>query len=284
VRIVRLTAIHIYPVKSFRGIDVGRATVEPWGLRHDRRWLVLHPHGGYLTARHEHRMLGITAVPSPDSITLTGLDGSTLTVPVPAGGKPVATAVSRLDLVRLASDEAHEWVSAQLQRPLRLAWLDDPRRRSVATEHGGRSGDPLNLSDAGPLLATTMPSLRRLNEWMAEGAAERGEHAPHPLPMARFRPNLVVDGRIEPYAEDRWTTLRIGEVSFRFAERCDRCQLTLIDPDTFTTGKEPIRTLARHRKEHRRTWFGVRLIPMTTGEIRVGDEVGADKSAVAPGN
>ncbi|MEU8264210.1 MOSC N-terminal beta barrel domain-containing protein [Micromonospora sp. NPDC048999] len=273
---MRLAAVHLYPVKSCGGIEVGQATVEPWGLRHDRRWLVLNPDGGCLTARDEHRLLGVTAAPTPGSITLTGLDGATLTVPEPTDGQPVAAPLSRLDTLRLADDEAHEWLSTQLQRPLRLAWLDDPRRRPVATEHGGRSGDPLNLSDTGPLHATTLPSLRRLDEWMSEGAAERGEQAPQPLPMARFRPNVVIDGPFEPFAEDRWATLRIGEVRFRFADRCGRCQLTLIDPDTFTSGKEPIRTLARHRKEHGQTWFGVQLVPLTTGDFRVGDEVSVE--------
>ncbi|MGR6319620.1 MOSC N-terminal beta barrel domain-containing protein [Micromonospora soli] len=137
VEIMRLTAVQIYPVKSLGGTGVGQATVEPWGLRHDRRWLALNPDGSYLTARNEHRMLGVSAAPALGSITLTGLDGSTLAVPEPTYGQLVTTTVSRLDTVRLAYEEAHEWLSAQFQRPLRLAWLDDPRRRPVATNHGG---------------------------------------------------------------------------------------------------------------------------------------------------
>ncbi|WP_091672526.1 MOSC domain-containing protein [Micromonospora auratinigra] len=272
---MRLTAVHVHPVKSLGGVAVDRATVEPWGLRHDRRWLVLHPDGGVLTARTEHRMLGVTAAPAPGGITLTGCDGGTLTVPEPTDGVPVPAGMSRLDTVRLAGDDAHHWLSGQLRRPVRLGWLDDPRRRPVSADHGGRPGDPLNLSDAGPLLLTTLPSLRRLDEWIVEGAAERGEPAPAALPMARFRPTVVVDGPVEPFAEDGWRTVRIGAVDFRFAERCDRCQLTLIDPVTFTTGREPIRTLARHRRHDGRTWFGVRLIPLGTGEIGIGDEVDA---------
>lgn len=272
---MRLAAVHVHPVKSLGGIDADRAAVEPWGLRHDRRWLVLHSDGDVLTARDERRMLGVTATPTPGGITLTGPDGTTLVVPEPTDGPEVTARVSRLDTVRLAGGDAHGWLSAQLGRPVRLGWLDDPRRRPVSAAHGGRAGDPLNLSDAGPLLATTLPSLRRLDEWIAEGAAERGEPAPAALSMARFRPNVVLDGPVGPFVEDGWRTVRIGEVDFRFAERCDRCQLTLIDPATLTTGKEPIRTLARHRRHDGRTWFGVRLIPLSTGEIRVGDEVRA---------
>ncbi|WFE40291.1 MOSC N-terminal beta barrel domain-containing protein [Micromonospora sp. WMMD998] len=270
---MRLASVHLYPVKSLGGVDVDRAVVEPWGLRHDRRWVLLRPDGGALTARTAPGMLGLTAVPGGGSITLTDRDGASVTVAEPVDGPPAATAVSRLDTVRLAGDEAHAWLSARLGEPVRLGWLDDPRRRSVATDHGGRPGDPLNLADAGPLLVATVPSLRRLRDWIAEGARERGESAPGPLPMARFRPTVVLDGPAEPFAEDGWTRLRIGAVDLRVAERCDRCELTLIDPVTLTRGKEPIRTLARHRRRDGKTWFGIRLVPVTTGEIRVGDPV-----------
>ncbi|WP_089153992.1 MOSC domain-containing protein [Micromonospora sp. NBS 11-29] len=273
---MQVTSMHVHPVKSLGGVDVDRATVEPWGLRHDRRWVLLQPDGGVLSASTAPGMLGLTATPGPGSVTLTDRDGGWLTVTEPVDGPPAATTLSGLDTVRLTTDAAHDWLSARLDRPVRLGWLDDPRRRPVAAVDGGRPGDPLNLSDAGPLLATTLPSLRRLRDWIAEGAVERGELAPDPLPMARFRPTVVLDGPVAPFAEDGWTRLRIGAVDFRFAARCDRCQLTLIDPVTLTSGKEPIRTLARHRRQDGKTWFGIRLIPVGTGEIRVGDPVTAD--------
>ncbi|WP_435123018.1 MOSC domain-containing protein [Micromonospora tulbaghiae] len=270
--VTRLASVHLYPVKSLGGVDVDRADVQPWGLRHDRRWVVLRPDGGKLGSAALPALLGLTAAPGPGSITLTARDGSTLTVTEPVDGPPVATDVSRLDTVRLAADEAHDWLSARLGRPVRLAWLDDPRRRPMSAEHGGGPGDPLNLSDAGPLLVATLPSLRRLRDWIVEGALERGEPAPEPLAMARFRPTVVLDGPVEPFAEDGWTRVRIGAVDFRVSERCDRCSVTLIDPETLASGKEPIRTLARHRRHDGKTWFGVRLVPLSTGEIRVGDE------------
>jgi uncharacterized protein YcbX len=272
---MRLASIHLYPVKSLGGVDMTTATVEPWGLRHDRRWLVLNPDGSYLTARIEHRMLGVMAEPGDGQLTLTGLDGSRLTVAEPVDGEPAPTAVSRLETIRLAAPEAHEWLSVQFGRPLRLAWLDDPRRRPVAADHGGRPGDPLSLADAGPLLAATTSSMRRLNDWIAEGAVERGEQLPDPLPISRFRPNIVLDGPVEPFAEDDWKRVTIGDVEFRFAEVCDRCVLTLIDAATFRSGKEPIRTLSRHRKWDGKTWFGVRLVPLTGGVISTGDPVSA---------
>jgi uncharacterized protein YcbX len=258
--------MHIYPVKSLAGISVGEAAVEPWGLLNDRRWVVLDADGTRLTGREEHQMLSLSATPSESGIQLSTHDRSTLYVATPVDGELVPTSVSRLESVRLASTAAHAWLSQVLGRPVRLAWLDDPRRRSVSLDHGGKEGDSLSLADAGPLLLTTTKSLQQLNDWIGDGQLE----------MARFRPNVVVDGVPEPFEEDRWRTIRIGDALFRFAEICDRCVMTTLDPVTLAGSKEPLRTLARYRQWDHKTWFGIRIVPVTYSMIRVGDEVSAN--------
>ena len=50
--------------------------------------------------------------------------------------------------------------------------------------------------------------------------------------------------------------------------------MTTINPDTAAKGKEPIATLARHRRWDGKTWFGVNLVPDSHGVgLRVGDDV-----------
>ncbi|RXZ45869.1 MOSC domain-containing protein, partial [Agromyces binzhouensis] len=135
-----------------------------------------------------------------------------------------------------------------------------------------RPGEGLSLADAGPLLLASEASLAQLDAWTPDDVP--------PLDIVRFRPNVVVDGDA-PFAEDAWTRVRIGGVRFRFGEVCDRCVMTTIDPETLARGKEPIRTLAKHRKWDGATWFGVRLIPELDGagasasahRIAIGDEV-----------
>jgi uncharacterized protein YcbX len=269
---MNLESIHVYPVKSLGGVDRTEADVEPWGLRGDRRWLVLNPDGSVLTARERHLMLGVSARPlDGGAIELTGQ--GTLRVEPPFDGELVPTALSRLESVRAAGPAADEWLSRELGTPVRLGWLDDPRRRSVSADHGGRAGDVLSLADAGPLLLTTTASLRALNDWLEEDAVKRGEEPAAPMVMRRFRPNVVVDGDAEAFAEDAWEQVQIGDVRFRFSEHCDRCVLTTIDPHTLIAGKEPLRTLARHRQWDHKTFFGVRVVPVTEGSIRVGDLV-----------
>ena len=132
----------------------------------------------------------------------------------------------------------------------------------MSAKHGGLDSEPLSLADTGPLLLTSKASLDQLNEWIGDGD----------LAMQRFRPNVVVDGD-QPFAEDRWRQIRIGDVRYRFAEHCDRCVVTTIDPHTMSHGKEPIRALARHRKWDGKTWFGIRIVPLSEGSLSVGDEV-----------
>jgi hypothetical protein len=91
--------------------------------------------------------------------------------------------------------------------------------------------------------------------------------------MERFRPNVVLDGDLEPFAEDDWVEVQVGEVRLRVSEPCDRCPVPGIDPATQQVTGEPLRTLARHRRRDGRTWFGIRLVPVTTGAVRVGDPV-----------
>lgn len=114
----------------------------------------------------------------------------------------------------------------------------------------------------------TLPSLDALNSRM-----EQGDHADEgPLPLNRFRPNLVVAGTA-PWAEDARRRIRVGEVAFRVAEPCGRCVITTTDQRTARCGKEPRRTLARYRRFDGKLVFGQHLVPEKTGTVQVGDMV-----------
>ena len=47
-----------------------------------------------------------------------------------------------------------------------------------------------------------------------------------PLPMDRFRANIVVAGG-EPWAEDEWAGLRIGGLEFGSVKPCGRCKASM---------------------------------------------------------
>ncbi|AXT84058.1 sulfurase [Aeromicrobium sp. A1-2] len=265
---MQVGSIHIYPIKATAAVTLPASSVELAGLRHDRRWAVVDPLGTRLNATTHDRLLTVTATPDAEGgLTLTRVGAVPWHVPVPRGGPEVAVDVSRLPTMIDAGDEAALWLSAVVGEPVRLVWQDDPARRPISTKHGGRDAEPLSLADTGPLLVTTSVSLAQLDAWVAQ------DHGPEPMDMRRFRPNIVIEGSDLAFAEDSWRQIRIGDVSFRFAEHCDRCLVTTIDPTTLAHGKEPIRTLARHRKWDGKTWFGIRLVPLGTGTVAVGDPV-----------
>lgn len=266
---VHVASLHIYPIKSTAGMAVDMADVRPGGLRADRRWMVVDPSGHKLTAREHRRMLHVHAEPGcGGGLELAYRDGrlAPITVSRPTQAPDVAVDLSRLDVATSATRAADDWITEAIGHPARLVWLDDPTRRPVGVDHGGGPGEALSMADAGPVHLTTRASLNRLNDWLTE----TGEP---PIPISRFRSNVVVDGDIEPFGEDSWRRVRIGGLTFRFGEICDRCVLPTIDADTLVSSKEPTRTLARHRRWGGHVWFGIRLIPESYGELRVGDDL-----------
>lgn len=261
---VRITELRVYPVKSLAGEPVDEAEVEPWGLAGDRRWALVDDRGEKVTAREEPALLGLRATQvDEDTIRIHDRDGGSILVDTPLGVPPVPVSHARQRFAAPADEDVNDWIAVRAGRPLRLVWQEDPTVRRVSGAHGGLDGDTLSLADAGPLLLTSESSLAQLQEWVG------GEPL---LSMTRFRPNVVVDGS-GPFEEDRWRTVRLGEVELRTAELCDRCVMATIDPETLAGGHEPTATLARHRRWEGKTWFGVRLVPLSAGTLRVGDEV-----------
>ncbi|MFB4282341.1 MOSC domain-containing protein [Nonomuraea sp. MTCD27] len=260
---MRLVGIWIYPLKSGAGSPVPEAAVERWGLAGDRRWAVVDEAGDNLWLGEYPRMASVRARNADDGgllLSASGMPG--LHVP-PATGEAVPVGFTGLDRAIDAGGDAHDWFTRLLGRPARLVWLDDPGRRTIDPSHGGLPGEVVTFAWDAPLLLTSAASLRVLDGQIGGDG---------PLDMARFRPNVVIDD-VEPYAEDSWTEVRIGEIDFRVSELCDRCAVTTIDPVTLVKGKEPIRTLAKHRRWDGKTWFGIRLVPKNAGRLRLGDPV-----------
>jgi uncharacterized protein len=266
-----VTALYRYPVKSCRGERLTCATVEPWGLAGDRRWMLVYADGSPATAREHPPLLLVTPRPDGDLLHLTRPAGADLTVPVPGGDELVPVNVSGGSLPAApASTESCAWFSEVTGVPVRLVYLDDPSRRRPDPAYS-RDGDRVSFADGYPLLLTSEGSLDVLNGLIAAGPrADEG-----PMQMRRFRPSVVVSGP-PAWAEDTWRLLRIGDVMFRAVKGCDRCVMTTVDPRTAATGKEPITTLARYRRWDGKTWFGINLIPDSPGPavtIRAGDPV-----------
>ncbi|MGW3168867.1 MOSC domain-containing protein [Streptomyces sp. NPDC001153] len=264
-----LQSIHVHPVKALRGHATREAVVEPWGLAGDRRWTLIDDGGKVVTQREQPRLALAAAEPLAGGVRLSapGQAPITVSVPEPAGTVPVIVFGTKVEAVPAAA-AAHAWCSAYLGADVRLVHMDDPATRRPVDPEYALPGETVSFADGYPLLAVTTASLDALNSLIAEGAYA----AEGPLPMNRFRPNVVITGT-EAWAEDHWSRISIGEVVFRVAKASGRCVVTTVDQDTAVRGREPLRTLALHRKAGSRLLFGQNLVPLSPGTIRVGDPV-----------
>ncbi|WP_433548828.1 MOSC domain-containing protein [Streptomyces sp. CA-294286] len=263
-------ALHVYPVKATGGCAPREMTVEPWGPAGDRRWLLTDETGKALTQRECARLALASSEPLPGGavrVSAPGRDPLEVAVPDPVRTVPVTLFGDKYEAVP-AGSAADAWWSAYLGAETRLVHMDDPARRRPVDPDFAKAGETVSFADGYPLLVTTLASLDALNSLIAQGdLPEEG-----PLPMNRFRPNVVLDGTA-PWAEDGWRRITVGEVSFRVAKPCGRCVVTTTDQRTAERGKEPLRSLARHRRFGSRLVFGQNLLPEGTGVVRIGDPV-----------
>ncbi|GAA2402935.1 MOSC N-terminal beta barrel domain-containing protein [Streptomyces coeruleofuscus] len=266
-----LHSIHVHPVKAIRGLAPREAVVEPWGLTGDRRWTLVDDEGKVLTQRRHPRLALAAAELLPDGgvrLSAPGMEPLAVPVPRPSDTLPVEIFRDKVDAVPAEDEAAHAWCSAYLGIDARLVYMDDPATRRPVDPEYARPGETVSFADGFPLLLTTTASLDALNDLIAQG-----DHADEgPLPMDRFRPSVVVAGA-DAWAEDDWSRLAIGDVSFRVAKTCGRCVVTTTDQDTGERGREPLYSLGRHRRLDGNLVFGQNLVPLSRGTIRVGDPV-----------
>lgn len=260
---MHVTALHLYPVKSMRGLSVDHAAARLEGFAHDRQWLITDAEGRFITARTVPQLLRWQANADADRLHLRAPDGASLQVCVADYTTAVEVTVWRDTFQACGGPAATDaWLSDQLGMACRLVYLGAAPTRRLAV-----NAQALSFADGAPYLLTTQASLHALNQQLQQ----QGQA---PVGMARFRPNIVVNG-LQPYAEDGWQTLRIGSLIFTNFKPCARCKIVNLDPDTaeLSARQEPLRTLARTHALALGACFGVNLYAHAAGEIRVGDPV-----------
>ncbi len=265
---VTLSEIIIYPVKSMRGINLLYSDITSMGPHLDRRWMLIDDSGTMLTARKHPKIATVQPAISPQGmLTLLLPNGESRDVPLARDAMPRVTAKVWDDEVQAThlDPQIDQWLSDYLGHGCRLVWFPEHETRQV-DPHYAKPGDQTGFSDGFPLLLISEASLQALNDRLAD----QGEP---PVPMKRFRPNLVVRG-CDAFAEDRWKAIRIGDVTFEVVKPCSRCIMTTVNPDTGEReSAEPLRTLMSFRKQGNKVMFGQNLIHRGQGELRAGMDV-----------
>jgi len=263
---MHLSALHLYPVKSCRGLSVPSAELDDHGLVGDRRFMIVAEADGlFLTQRTHPRMALIETSLTSTELFLSSPGRGSVTVPLNASaGLRRVTVWKSTVTADDCGDESAEWLTNFLGLPLRLVRMGGTFQRPML-KAAAQAGDVVSFADSCPLMVLSEASLADLNSRLAQ-----------PLPMNRFRPNFVIAG-CEPYAEDTWDRVRIGDAVFRSAGPCARCPITTTDQFTAVRGKEPLKTLATYRRDPADPTdvnFGTNLIHETKrGTVQVGAAV-----------
>ena len=274
---MNITQIILYPIKSCGGIALDEARIGPRGLEAgaigDRRWIVSDEAGQMITQRQNESLARVRIELAGNALRVSG-DGLAPVMVDPAGiGEERATVVlhGREVIGHRTSAAADAWFSRFLGQPARLVYQTDEDHRLCDPVFSVAPGeDKVGFADAFPYLISTEATLARVNCLLAE-----------PVPMNRFRPNIVIGGA-GPDAEYDWKRLAAGEAEFTIVKPCTRCVMTTIDQERgVRTGKEPLATLGRAyflsasfgEATVKGAIFGENAIPTRLGALAVGDLV-----------
>jgi uncharacterized protein YcbX len=253
-----LTGLYRYPVKSMRGGSLERMPVTERGPVGDRQWMVVDQAGRFLTQRQQARMCLIEP-------TLGDAGELELVAPGMSPIRPRVLPDQCCDVLvwsdtveaETTDSETDRWLSTFLGVACRLVRFADDRTRPVDRDYA-QPQDQVGFADGFPFLLISEASLQDLNARLDR-----------PVPMERFRPNLVISG-CEPFEEDRWQRIRIGAMTFRVAKPCSRCIIPTIDIASAQRSAEPLRTLMSYRKRDNKVYFGQNLIHDGSGMLEHG--------------
>jgi uncharacterized protein YcbX len=264
---MQVSQIHYYPIKSCKGTALTEARIGKYGIVGDRAFMITDENARFLTQREYSKMALIKPTLVEGEIKLEAPNTTPLTIPILQEGerrvgqiwKNSVSVVDQGDLVA-------EWLSAFLGASVRLMGRAPDFVRKLNPAYAPRETDTTAFADGYPLLIISEASLDALNARLIE----KGEE---PVPMNRFRTNIVVRG-CQAFAEDNLPHIRIGDVVFNGVKPCPRCPIPTIDQETGERTGEPIKTLnAFRRTESGDVLFGNNLIHANEGTIRVDDDI-----------
>lgn len=260
--VLKLSQIWIYPIKSLGGISLPAAKVMSKGLQYDRRWMLVDKDGKFMTQRIFPTMALFTLTIDNAQLRINHHEHSImLSLNHAVSSKPQHVQIWNDFVSAIEVDPAHsDWFSERLGIACRLVYFPEENTRPVDPEYAVNY-EQVSLADAYPFLIIGQGSMDALNSRLSV-----------PLPINRFRPNLVFSGGL-PHEEDSWKDFTIGSARFVGVKPCARCAVTTINQDTGEKGDEPLRTLSSYRKHDGKIYFGQNLVTVGASEVSVGDDI-----------
>lgn len=262
-KIMKVSQLTIYPIKSLGGINIEETEVEECGLKYDRRWVLVDETNTFISQRKLPKMAKFHLEQIDFGFNVTNSENNEKTFipfkPETKNCEKINVWEDRIELIEV-SEEINVWFSDQLNLKTRL-FFQEKSNRNIDSKYSITGMEKTSLSDGYPILIIGESSLEALNELLSEEVL-----------MNRFRPNIVFSGG-EAFCEDKFKDFQINNVEVYGVKPCARCQITTINQETLAIGKEPLNTLSKFRKFENRILFGQNLVVHRNGNIKIGDEL-----------
>lgn len=263
--VLHVSQLTIYPIKSLSGIQLDEVFVEKKGFQHDRRWMLVNEQGQHIT----QRKFGLMALLQPkiegNMMHITHKQDASLRFSFDMSWhlpeRLKVTVWGDECEVHEVSKEASAWFSRVMGTPCQLVYMPEDFVRLADPKFSASPEDQVSFADGYPILLFDEASVALISE-------KSGQE----IPVNRFRPNIVTRGG-HAHVEDELKRFSIGGLDFYGAKPCSRCVMTTIDQETAEKGKEPLKTLSTYRMAGRGIKFGMNVIPLSRGIIRVGDAI-----------
>ena len=268
-----VTSLAIHPVKGCQAVSVSELQLRRGGIVGDREIMLVKDGENYAQRDHPHvATIGVDLL-DDGRLKLRHPDAGEIVHEVQATGDGVPVKLIYNDISTLdQGDEIAEWAcEAMGERGIRMVSLPRPWDKWIPLPEFERiDGKPqAQLYDVAPVLVNNQTSLDDFNRRTSE-----------PVPMDRFRANVVIDGALGPYVEDELESLSTSAVELLYVTVCERCVMTTTDQKTGVRAtKEPIKTLSTYRRRDNKyasgVMFGAYMTVGREGRLRVGDRLNA---------
>ncbi len=254
--------IFVYPIKSLGGIRLSEALVEERGFRYDRRWMLVDQEGVFISQRKYPRLALLVVSLEDGGLVVSNSQQQSVQVQIPfdlaTGPEITVTIWDDQVTAKIVHPDLNSWFSDFLGFSVCLVKMLESSHRKVDPKYAIHA-ESVSFADGMPYLLIGQESLNDLNSRLVD-----------PIPMDRFRPNIVFAGG-SAYLEDKLRKIKIGELEFEIVKPCARCVMTTVDQSTGTKGKEPLKTLSTYRTINGKVYFGQNVIALQSGTIKVGD-------------
>ena len=264
---IKISELYIYPVKSLGGIKLNTSQLSLFGLKHDRRWMIVDKNGIFISQRESHKMATINTAIKENQLVLSYNDSEIIVPSVDDGRDKILVSIwSDTFKATHVSTQVDKWLSDILEQDCQLVYMNDTVQRQVDIDFAPK-GQNVSFADAYPILVVSQASIDDLNARLDA-----------PVNINRFRANIIVSGA-NAHAEDNWQDLSINSLEYKAVKLCSRCIMPSINQETGEQDQvKMLAVLNRYRKIDKKIKFGQNIIYKNVDiinqqTISCGDEI-----------